>query len=187
MKLLTTAIAFTLGGTFFLTTTAHAILILTPLTPGVLSPASATNPLNADQVEAIVGYAGDLTEVYKDEITAEVGAFADSYTTVYSNSNGNATITYDGAPDPFITGSPIYIAAKDGNNIPYSYIWDISGWDGVMEIQMQDLWPDSGSISHVTIFTGNRTSVPDGGATVALFGLALGGISFGRRLFSKSR
>ena len=46
------------------------------------------------------------------------------------------------------------------------------------------LWPNTAGqgvgLSHYTLFN-PTTSVPDGGATVALMGLALGGLSLGRR------
>ena len=171
-----------------LASTAQAVIILTPLTPGVFSPAVHTNPMDADQVEFIVGYNGDLTEVYKQNVRgAEERSFAGSYTTAFSVSNGTATITYDGAPKLLITGAPIYAVAKDGQNAPFSYVWDITGWNGTEQIKMENLWPDQGEISHVSIFTGDRrVTVPDGGASVAMMGLALGVLSFGRRFIRKA-
>ena len=54
-------------------------------------------------------------------------------------------------------------------------------WNVLDELYMQDFWKGNGGISHISIYRGTRTSVPDGGATVALMGIALGGLSLGRR------
>src|SRR5688500_9422794 len=67
--------------------------------------------VGADDVETITPSNVQLIEVYKQDVGgAESGAFANSYTTVFSplvNPKG-ATISYDGAPDPVIGGSEIW-------------------------------------------------------------------------------
>jgi hypothetical protein len=72
-----------------------------------------------------------------------------------------------------------YLLAKyDGPNYG-SEVWDISGRTGIIKI------PATGGgygLSGWTLFTpGSGQSVPDGGATVALLGVALGGLSAIRR------
>lgn len=85
----------------------------------------------------------------------------------------DAWIEYDGGiGDPVIAGTPLYALAKDGNSGPIWYLWEVSDWDGRMEIRYENLWPGKGSISHVVIFGpatgGGTSSVPESGATVAL-------------------
>lgn len=131
---------------------------------------SNTNP-NANDVETITGTSAELTEVYKSNVGGgEEGSFASSYETTYSNTSSDpsdALVEY--VSGPVVSGSPIYILAKDGNVAPYWYLWDISGWDGLMDISITGLWPDQGAISHVSIFTGEGGSrVPDGGSTSLL-------------------
>ena len=72
-----------------------------------------------------------------------------------------------------------YLLAKyDGPNFG-SEVWDISGRTGIIKI------PATGGgygLSGWTLFTpGSQQSVPDGGATVALLGVALGGLGAMRR------
>lgn len=193
MKLLKVAIASAvMVAGVALTPNAQAILI-TPATPnvnGTNSGEGKTDPLNASQVEDILGLAsGTLTEAYKsdedgDSVGTDSGDFAASYRTSFSNPVGdpaNATIRYDGSPDPFISGSTIWLAVKDGNHAPWFYLFDISGWDGTEIIELVGFWPSRGAISHVSIFTGG-SSVPDAGTTLVLMGaglLAVAGI--GRR------
>ena len=50
--------------------------------------------------------------------------------------------------------------------------FDISSWDGTMDIVMTGFWPDQGAISHVDII-GNEVPVP---AAVWLFGTGLLGL-----------
>lgn len=133
---------------------------------------------NASDLETIIGLAaGTLTEVYKQNVGGtEEKAFAASYATTFDSllDAADATITYDGAPDPVITGGRIFVYAKDGTPRPH-YVWEITGWNGTDTISIQDLYlTGGGSISHVSIFaTAGTTNVPEGGATIALLGLAL--------------
>jgi hypothetical protein len=91
----------------------------------------------------------------------------------------DAEIKYTGGA--VITGNPIYLLVKDGNHDPIWYIFDISSWNGTETINLQEFWPSGGAISHVDILTGNGTSVPDAGSTLALMGLALTGLGLLRR------
>ena len=162
---------------------AHALL---------LKPVNATwqgsvpsNP-DANAVETITGTSAQLTLAYKhDHGDGEEGTFSGSYSTAYFNTPADpedAKITYTGGP--VITGNPIYLLVKDGNHDPIWYVFDISSWNGTELIDLQDFWPGGGAISHVTIFSGEGTTVPDAGSTLALLGVALTGVGFLRRKLS---
>jgi hypothetical protein len=145
--------------------------------------------LNTGNVDASVIFdqTGDtVTEVYKSNVGgSDEKAFADDYTTTYSDTPTDPSafsITWDG-PD-FITGSPIYLAVKDGTPRPF-YIFDITGWDGKEEIQGTGFYPEQGAISHVSIFTGESTTVPDGGASLMLLGAGLGALGLVRRFVKR--
>jgi hypothetical protein len=183
-----------LGGVLISATVAQAVII-TPAT-GVKWTTNDTSELTAAEVAGIVGYAGVLEILYKSNVEGgEEEPFAGSYSTAFLNTSGDpadAKITYDGPSA--ITGSPLYLLVKDGNHEPAQYIFDLNdldldnnpataaySWNGLDELYLQDFWPSKGAISHVSIYRGTGTSVPDGGATVALMGLALGGLSLSRR------
>lgn len=188
-----------LGGTLLGATGAQAVII-TPAT-NVKWTTNTTSNLTAAEVAAIVGYGGSLTEIYKMNVGdgADSGSFASSYSTQFLNSSTDpedAKITYVAGQTP-ITGSPLYLLVKDGNQTPAQYIFDLNNldldnnpataaysWNGLDELYMQDFWPNQGAISHVSIYRGTGTSVPDGGATIALMGLALVGLSLGRRFLN---
>jgi hypothetical protein len=127
---------------------------------------------------------GASTELYKMDFGAlnDVGSFATSYHTVFSNpvnDPGNALITHVSGTD-FINSTPTYLLVKDGNQNPDWYGFDISGWDGQEDLSIENFWPDQGAISHVSIY-GTSTSVPEP-ATMILFGTGLVGlVGFTRR------
>jgi hypothetical protein len=128
-----------------------------------------------------------VTEVYKDNVGgSEEKAFADDYTTTFSNSASDPSdflIEWDG-PD-IITGSPIYLAVKDGTPRPF-YIFDITGWNGTDDIEGTGFYPTQGAISHIAIFTGEgTTTVPDGGASLMLLGAGLGALGLVRRFVKR--
>ncbi len=68
-----------------------------------------------------------------------------------------------------------YIVAKFGRDAEAFWIGGLSG-----ELTIPNLTGNQNALSNYTLING-RTSVPDGGATVALMGLALGGLSLSRR------
>ena len=160
----------------------------------LLKPADAdwqgSSPKNPspDQIETITGTSAQLTLAYKKDVGgSESGGFTGSYNTTFANTTTDpedATITYTGGSA--ITGTPIYLLVKDGDNDPIWYLFDITGWNGTETIYLEDFWPAQGAISHVSIVTpgGGGTTVPDGGTTLALLGLALTGIGFARRKFN---
>ena len=68
-----------------------------------------------------------------------------------------------------------YIVAKFGSDAEAFWIGGLSG-----ELTIPNLTGNQNGLSGFTLING-RTNVPDGGATVALMGLALGGLSLSRR------
>jgi hypothetical protein len=143
------------------------------------------NPTASD-VETITGES-PLSLLYKTG--GEEGPFKDSYETSFGADNETATITYDGAPDPAISGSNLWLLVKDGaDHNPIWYLFDLSaeGWNGTDQIEIGQLWPAQGAISHVDIFGGQPApaAVPDGGSTMILLGAVLAGFGAIRRRFA---
>ena len=160
-------------------------LLLTPLT--ATWQGSIPNNPDAEAVETITGTSAELTLAYKDNVGgSEEGTFTGSYSTEYFNTPldpKDAKITYTGGPA--ISGNPIYLLVKDGNSTPIWYIFNISTWNGIETIDLQDFWPGGGAISHVSIFNSDGgTSVPDAGSTLGLMGVALAGLGLLRRKLS---
>lgn len=126
------------------------------------------------------------TELYKAEPVAggpavESGFLAGSYQTVFSGGNEVALIEYNG--ESYI--SPVaYLLAKDGlanDENPATHAWYLYnltalGWTGTELISVIDLWPDQGSFSHVSLYGGVGTVVPEP-VTVLLMGLGLIGVA----------
>jgi hypothetical protein len=160
---------------------AHALLI-TPSTTPQWSGDDNSNLTNA-QISAIVG--NDTTEVYKKDVGGSESSgfgFGSSYETTFLNSAhdpSGALIEYTGGPT---FGGNVYLYVKDGNQSPAFYIFDITSWDRMEDLVLQDFWPQQGAISHIAIYDAPPT-VPDGGATLALFGLALGSIGMMKKRF----
>jgi len=161
------------------------------LTPGDadFSGSIPGNP-DANDVEDITGYAGDLFLAYKADVgsvdnpaTIESGGFAGSYSSTFDNEPldpQDATITYTGGAS--ISGDPIYLLVKDGNHDPIWYIFDITDtWNGIDTINLTGFWPQGGAISHVSIFSPGGSSVPDGGSSLALLGLGIMSLTMLRR------
>jgi hypothetical protein len=163
----------------FLPASAEAVIILTPAdADGTTNDNSNCEP---GCLETALGVDVD-TLLYKSNVEGgDSGTFANSYTTVFSNSPSDpqdASITYDGGLDPFIDCSACYLAVKDGNQEPAYYFFDLSalGWDGQEEIQLDGFWPGNGAISHVSIWGGEDGGGDDGGgvpepASALVFGL----------------
>lgn len=174
---------------FVLATQAHALLI-TPSTPGIILGSSLTPATTSANCESGCVYTafgltndGSLSLLYKADVgtatnpaTVESGSFAGSYGTVFSNTAldpADALITYDGAPDPFMSCPACYLAIKDGNHAPTYYFFNLAGWNGTDELRLTGFWPNQGAISHVSIWGSSiPTKVPEPGS-LALLGAGL--------------
>lgn len=167
-------------------TCSHAIPILAPVN-GTHFTTVGNSSLTDEEVAAAIGVnAATLTLVYKVEADgAESESAADYYETVFSPliDPKGATITHD-TDDPVISGPSIYLVAKDGD--AGHYWWNISGWNGLETLTISGLYPNGGSISHLRIYTGSQTSVPDGGLTAGLLGLSLLALRALRSRFHRS-
>jgi hypothetical protein len=158
-----TAVGVLLSAGFLcLPLSAQALSIDPTFTPQFLIN---TNPaLNADDVEDLTGFTGDLALVYKQNADgSETGAAAPYYTTSFNGDLSGGTITWGGGS--IIVCPTCYIVVKDGNNNPSQYIFTINSWNGQDTINLSGFWPANGSISHVAIFNNLAT---DGGGTVAM-------------------
>jgi hypothetical protein len=147
--------------------------------------------LSAAQIQAIVG-GGPLTLVYDAEVpnnpggAIESGTYNSSYNTTFSPiSNDPEDALIDYISGSTITGSRVFLYVKDGNNSPAFYIFDISSWNRTDDLVLNDFWLGRGAISHVSILTGSGTSVPEGGATIAMLGLACSALAVGYRRAKK--
>ncbi len=180
--------------------TLKALLLLTAglglaLSADALPITPATGTLNStrwegDQVStpdvltAIQPYVGTSTELYKSNVGGpEDGALAGSYETTFTNTPSDpsgASILYVGGP---IVSPTAFLLVKDGNHSPAWYLYDLTalGWNGTATLDLSAFWPNQGAISHVSLFGTQGTTVPDGGATVGLLGIALMGIALLRR------
>lgn len=143
--------------------------------------------LAIDAYLASVGSECVVVDVYKgDPKDGETSVdYVASYETVFSLDPAadededdpdyrGATITWEPGTlfiDPVCT----YLLIKDGNHSPWWYFFDLAeaGWDGKATLELSGFWPGAGSISHVSIYDGGTTSVPDGGATMALLGISV--------------
>lgn len=130
-----------------------------------------------DCIEAAFGLAdGDLSVLlYKTNVGgSEEGLWETSYSSTVGDEGG--TISWDGLGvlTPMAGVNHIdcdsfdcYLAVKDGNQTPAQYFYDISAWDGWMNIVLEDFWPDNGAISNVQIWRGpgTTTTTTTGGGT----------------------
>jgi len=174
-----------------LTSAQGSDYLVTPTTTPNWTGTDNSN-LNPSEIATLVGYFGTLSEAYIMNAGTggtEGGTYADSYHTTFSppSDPSGAQIIYDGSPDPYISAGQIYLYVKDGNQNPAYYIFDISTWNGTDTIDVQGFWLQNGAISHVTILTGPRIAVPDGGSVLTMLGMAMVLIEgFRRRVANRS-
>jgi len=117
----------------------------------------------------IAGWVGQssLVELYKQDFgQAEANLpFKDSYSLTYypavpaSDGPSAGVLKYDGAPDPIMASTKLYLFIKDGNQAPSDYLYDISNWNRMADINFSGYWQGvNGAISHITIYGINKTS-----------------------------
>jgi VPDSG-CTERM motif len=146
--------------------------------PGLTYPGSA-NPGIVSVVDTYLSgkYPLDPPDLaYKQNAGgSEEGWLGPSYTTLFNSDASGATITYNGS-GPALALGPKYLLVKDGNHLPYAYLFDLtSAWNGTETLTLSGFWPDKGEISYVAMY------VPDGGSTLMLLGMALAGLGAARR------
>jgi hypothetical protein len=111
---------------------------------------------------------------------SETGSFAGSYETSFAVPGlltASARISYVGGSA--ISSGPVYALIKDG--VLGWYLFDITGWDGISDIDFSGFYDNQGRISHVSIY--GLAQVPDGGLTVMLLGLGVGSLALFSRKF----
>ena len=86
-------------------------------------------------------------------------------------------INYDNPEDPVTvnTGDSLYLLAKMGQD---SFVWYVGDVDSV---EVPEGLGKGAGLSHVTLFGGTTTSVPDGGTTLGLLGLGMMGLGYLKR------
>jgi hypothetical protein len=172
---------------------AHAVALQ-------LDPGDTTCVTNDNDNNAAPGYmlgcftpaltAGDIAGLgthpqYLNNVGSlvEEGPFAGSYDTEYFNS----PLDPDAATISWLVGTPVldciglrcFLVVKDGRHVPASYAFEITGWNGMIDIVLTGFWPSDGAISHVEIWSGTQV-VPEP-STLALLGLGLLGLGVARR------
>jgi len=162
---------------------ANAIAI--PITPssGALNttrwegPETGQSQINT-AIEPIIG---NSTEQFKVD-PGESGSLAGFYSGSYTDSGGLIQYTGGAIIDPVA-----YLLVKDGNNNPAWYLFNMTalGWNGTDDIVLSGFWEGTqGAISHLTLYSGDETTVADGGSMLILLGGAVTVLGFLRRKIS---
>ena len=161
------------------------------LTPGDADETTSINT-NLTTLEEINDTFGtdytDLELYYKFDVDSatEDGVLQDSYVftdilddSVDGVSGGDIVLTGDLLAS--CVDSDCFLIVKDGKHNPAQFLIDLSDWDGIETIELQDFWLDEGgSISNIQIWAAETTSVPEPGI-LAVFGAGLVGLGFARR------
>ncbi len=148
------------------------------------NPTAEGNYIESDQ-----GLSFDLTYLNKFDYGSGFdngGALVSSFFTVSPNSGetANATISWDLTGTGFLLNYVFLKDGRDGDNFLYHLYGvtadqtTIGGGDVTINGRK--------GISHIAFYgsQGTTTTVPEGGATAALLGMALCGVGLGRRYFT---
>lgn len=188
-------------GLLIIGTQAQALLI----TPGDCSDLGGTIPCTAgiagnsnsqSDIDAWItaNYPG-VNELYKQDqgIAGDFGPLAGSYQTTFDNTPtdpSDADIDYISGDIVDCVTDDCFLLVKDGRQEPANYWFDLTGlWNGIEDLDLRGFWPNSGSISHVSLHgssvencttgaCGNTTPEP---GMVALLAIGLLGMVAARR------
>ncbi len=130
------------------------------------------------------------SNVYKqNQGGSESGSSQNDYQTTFPDSAEDAIIKLSqGGTALDCKTMECILVAKDGRNLPAgNQLFNIGAsgkqWDGIMDIELLDLWPNQGSFSNVAIWKGDTTvppqQTPEPG-TIILLGSGLAGLGLWR-------
>lgn len=106
--------------------------------------------------------------LYKSEVSKgkvkEEGGLKMEYSTIYdpADGTGTATITWTGSAIGAKVADATFLLAKSGSK-DGSYLWDVSKWDGIVPIVIQDVF-NKNAFSHVEFYgvtSFHTTPVPE--------------------------
>lgn len=169
-------------------------LALAPSAQAVFIPSPSFNGAGVNDSDAAMQRLTGidcLEQLYKDD--GQESGDVDLFETDLDAGNSTTVILdYTGTGSFFDMYSHGYIVVKGGSNDPRWVYYSLAGWDGIENIQVTnaDLADNNQGkkpgVSHVSVYgCEGTTNVPEGGASVALLGLALGGLGAARRFMVK--
>jgi VPDSG-CTERM motif len=173
-----------LGGTLFVSNSAQAILLTPVAGVGVGNSAAEELAFAETTAEAFWGNIPGFGLLYKDNTIDEgtnPGIVLDP--AYVPGTSLTYTVSWNLNASPF----NLYAILLKGGGNTQPTVWVVGDnaqlkVGGPNTLSFSSPPVNGQSISHVTFYGARATtSVPDGGATVALLGLALGGLGVGRR------